>query len=325
MIEVIKAGLFTTVQDNGRWGYQGYGVGVAGAMDNFALSAANFLVGNAEGAAGLEMTLLGPTLKFHQETILAITGADLDPQLKGESIPNWTCHFAPSGSTLSFGGKKKGVRAYLAVGGGIGVPPLMGSRSTYLLGHFGGLEGRALKSQDHLPVPPLAGALRNLAGRVFPEKNRPPYQKNPTLRVVPGPFADFFSEEGIKVFFSTEYMVTPPSDRMGYRLRGEPIKRKKSGELITCGLANGTVQVPPDGQPIILLADRQTIGGYPIIATLIQADMPLIAQCAPGDKLRFQAVSTDEARQAYLKLWGNLKTFFNKSFTAESAEAAEKP
>ncbi|MFH1758565.1 MAG: KipI antagonist, partial [Pseudomonadota bacterium] len=142
MIEVVKPGLFTTVQDKGRWGYQEYGVGIAGAMDNFALPAANLLVGNLEEAAGLEMTLVGPTLKFHQETILAITGAELDPRLEGESIPNWTCHFAPSGSTLSFGGKKKGVRAYLAVGGGIDVPPVMGSRSTHLLGHFGGLEGR---------------------------------------------------------------------------------------------------------------------------------------------------------------------------------------
>jgi len=310
MIEVVKPGLFTTVQDKGRWGYQGYGVGVAGAMDNFALQAANLLVGNLEEAAGLEMTLVGPTLKFHQETILAITGAELDPRLEGESIPNWTCHLAPSGSTLSFGGKKKGVRAYLAVGGGIDVPPVMGSRSTHLLGHFGGLEGRALKSHDHLPVLPLSGALHHLAGKFFPEKSRPHYKKNPTLRVIPGPFADFFSEEGIKVFFSTAYTITPPSDRMGYRLRGEPIQRKKSEELISCGLANGTVQVPPDGQPIILLADRQTIGGYPIIATLIQADLPLIAQCAPGDELRFRAVATEEARQAYLKLWGDLKNIF---------------
>jgi len=177
MIEVIKAGLFTTVQDNGRWGYQGYGVGVAGAMDNFALSAANFLVGNAEGAAGLEMTLLGPTLKFHQETILAITGADLDPQLKGESIPNWTCHFAPSGSTLSFGGKKKGVRAYLAVGGGIGVPPLMGSRSTYLLGHFGGLEGRALKGPP--AHSPSGRGIAQSCRQGFPGKKPTPLPKEP--------------------------------------------------------------------------------------------------------------------------------------------------
>ncbi|MBM4334117.1 MAG: biotin-dependent carboxyltransferase [Deltaproteobacteria bacterium] len=307
MIEVIKPGFFTTVQDNGRWGYQGYGVGVAGAMDNFALSAANLLVGNPEGTAGLEMTVLGPMLKFHTETLLAIAGADLDPYLDGKSIPNWTCHFAPTGSTLSFGGKKKGARAYLAVFGGIDVPPVMGSRSTYLLGNFGGLEGRVLKSRDHLPIPLLVGTLPNLAGRFFPEKSRPPYAKNPTLRVVPGPFADFFSEEGVKAFFSAEYTVTPQSDRMGYRLQGDPIKRKKPEELITCGLANGTVQVPPDGQPIILLADRQTIGGYPIMATLIQADMPLIAQCVPGDKLRFAAVSTDKAREAYLQLWSNLK------------------
>jgi antagonist of KipI len=155
----------------------------------------------------------------------------------------------------------------------------------------------------------VAGA-RNLTGRFLRESLRPPYRKNPALRVVLGPFADYFSGEAIRVFFSTEYAITPQSDRMGYRLQGEPLQRQKPRELISCGLANGTIQVPPDGQPIILLADRQTIGGYPIIATLIHADLPLISQCVPGDKLRFSAVSTDEAREAYVRLWGNLTSAF---------------
>lgn len=313
MIEVIKPGFFTTVQDLGRWGYQSYGVGIAGALDAFALSAANLLVGNLEGEAGLEITLLGPTLKFHQETALAITGADLGPRLDGKEISNWTCHLAPCGSTLSFTGIKSGVRAYLAVSGGIDVPPVMGSRSTYLLGHFGGFEGRALKSQDHLPLRPSPADTGRLIGRLFPENFRPPYRKNPSLRSIRGPFEDFFSEEGLTFFLSTEYTITQHSDRMGYRLQGEPIKRQKAQELITCGLANGTIQVPPNGQPIILLADRQTIGGYPIIATLITADLPLVAQCAPGDKVRFSAISLDEAREAYLNLWDNLKNFASVS------------
>ena len=307
MLEVIKPGFFTTVQDGGRWGYQQYGVGISGAMDAFALSCANLLVGNSEGAAGLEITVIGPTLRFTQETILAITGADFNPRRDGEPLQSWTCHQAQPGSTLSFGGGKGGVRAYLAVSGGIAVPPVMGSRSTYLLGHFGGLDGRALRVQDSLPILPLAAGTRHRIGTFFPENFRPAYKKNPTLRVVLGPFEEFFSEEGIRAFFSTKYTVSPQSDRMGYRLKGEPIKRQKSGEMITCGLANGTIQVPPDGQPIVLLADRQTIGGYPIIATLIHADLPLIAQCMPGDRVRFLAVSPDEAREAYLKLWGNLK------------------
>jgi len=309
MIEVLKPGFLTTVQDRGRWGYQSFGVGIAGAIDSFALAAANLLVGNREGDAGLEMTLVGPRLKFHKDTILAITGADFNPMLEGNSFPNWTCHLAAAGSTLSFGGKKKGVRAYLAVAGGIEVPLVMGSRSTYLLGQFGGFKGRPLKAKDLLPLPPLARETHNLIGTHFPEKLGPPYEKNPTLRVIPGPFADFFSEEGIRIFFSTEYTISPQSNRMGYRLQGEPVTRSKPEELITCGLANGTIQVPPDGQPIILLADRQTIGGYPIIATVIQADLPLIAQGGPGDKLRFKSVTVDEAREAYLKLWGNLKNF----------------
>jgi antagonist of KipI len=318
MIEVIKPGLLTTVQDKGRWGYQCYGVSVAGAMDPFALAAANLLVGNAEGAAGLEMTLLGPTLKFQRETIFALAGADLGPRLNGEPLPNWTCHLAPHGSVLSFAGRKSGVRSYLAISGGVDVPPIMGSRATYLLGRFGGLEGRALKSQDRLPIPPPVAGFRNLLGRFFPENLRPAYRKNPTLRVVLGPFADFFSDEVIGVFFSTEYKVTPQSDRMGFRLQGEALRRQKGKELISCGLANGTIQVPPDGQPIVLLVDRQSIGGYPIIATLIHADLPLIAQCAPGDKLRFSPVSIEEARQAYLKLWGNLTIAFSNQRSAVS-------
>jgi len=318
MIEVIKPGLLTTVQDQGRWGYQCYGVAVAGAMDIFALASANRLVGNPEAAAGLEMTLLGPTLRFQRETTFAVAGADLGPQLNGEPIANWTCHLAQSGALLDFAGRKSGLRAYLAVSGGIRVPPIMGSRSTYLLGRFGGLEGRALKPRDLLPTAPLAAGPRNYIGRVFPEDLRPPYRKNPTLRVVRGPFADFFSREAIQVFFSTEYTITPQSDRMGYRLHGEPLGRQKPKELISCGLANGTIQVPPDGQPIILLADRQSIGGYPIIATLILADLPLIAQCAPGDRLSFSPLSIDEAREEYLRLWGNLSTAFSSQLSAIS-------
>ena len=321
MIEVIKPGLLTTVQDQGRWGYQCYGVAVTGAMDAFALASANLLVGNPEGAAGLEMTLLGPTLRFHRETNFALAGADLGPRLNGEPISNWTCHLAQPGAVLDFAGRKSGIRAYLAISGGVDVPLIMDSRATYLLGRFGGLEGRALRPQDHLPILAPAAQLRNFTGRVFPEDHRPPYRKNPTLRVVPGPFADFFSREAIQVFFSTQYTITPQSDRMGYRLQGEPLRRQKPKELISCGLANGTIQVPPDGQPIILLADRQSIGGYPILATLILADLPLIAQCAPGDQLRFSPVSIDEAREEYLRLWRNLK----RNFTAESAETAERP
>jgi antagonist of KipI len=278
-------------------------------MDLFALASANCLVGNPEGTAGLEITVLGPTLRFQRETTFAVAGADLGLRLNGESISNWTCHLAQAGALLDFAGRKSGLRAYLAVSGGIRVPPTMDSRATYLLGGFGGLEGRALKSRDYLPTAPPEADLRNFVGRVFPKDLRPPYRKNPTLRVVPGPFDDFFSREAIQAFFSTEYTITPQSDRMGYRLRGEPLRRRKPKELISCGLANGTIQVPPDGQPIILLADRQSIGGYPIIATLVLADLPLIAQCAPGDRVRFSPLSIDEAREEYLRLWGSLRNF----------------
>lgn len=310
MIEVIKPGIFTTVQDLGRWGYQRYGIGPAGALDSFALTAGNLLLGNAEGAAGLEITFLGPTLKFHQDTLVAITGADLNPRLNGASLPNWTACFISAGSILSFGQKKSGVRAYLAVWGGIALPPIMGSRSTYLLGHFGGLEGRPLKAGDKLPLLPCPSQAQEIAGRYLPLSLRPAYQQNPCLRVILGPFADYFSAEGQEAFLTSAYTITPQSDRMGYRLQGTPITRAINEELITCGLANGTIQVPPDGQPILLLADRQTIGGYPIIATVITADLPLAAQCAPGDKFRFQAITLKEARETFQNLWGNLRRFF---------------
>jgi antagonist of KipI len=309
MIEVIKPGLLTTVQDQGRRGYQAYGVGISGALDSLALAAANLLVGNPAGAAGLEMTLRGPSLKFHEETWFAVAGADLAPRLNGFPLANWTAHRASAGSVLSFGPRRRGVRAYLAVAGGLDVPMVMDSRSTYLLGGFGGMEGRALRARDRLAVGSKAPVETLREGWVFPENLRPAYQKNPRLRAVLGPFQEFFSEEGLAAFLSGEYLITPNSDRMGYRLQGPPITRKKTGELITCGLANGTVQVPPNGQPIMLLADRQTIGGYPIIATVIHADLSLAAQCAPGDAVRFEAVSPDEAREAFLSLWRPLKNF----------------
>lgn len=309
MLEIIKPGLLTTVQDQGRWGYQGYGVGIAGAMDAFALSAANRLVGNPEEFAGLEMTIQGPTLRFQRETLFALTGADLAPRLDATPISNWAAHLAPPGSILSFGGRKSGVRAYMAVSGGIDVPLIMGSRSTYLLGRFGGQDGRPLKARDILPMGTAPVGASRLVGGRFPENLRPSYQKNPRLRAILGPFQDFFSEEGLATFLSTPYTITPNSDRMGYRLEGKFIARRQTRELITCGLANGTIQVPPNGQPILLLADRQTIGGYPIIATVIHADLPLLAQCAPGDQLSFSEVTPDQARKAFLDLFGPLRNF----------------
>lgn len=312
MIEVVKPGLFTTIQDLGRWGYQRFGIGTAGALDSFAFVAGNLLIGNPPEVASLEITVNGPVLKFHKATLAAITGADLEPRLDGQSLPNWTAFFIPAGSVLSFGRRRWGVRAYLAVAGGIDIPQLMGSRATYLLGRFGGLDGRPLKPGDLLPLAPCPENFPVLSARTLPKSLQPAYDQNPVLRVILGPFADYFAADGINSFLSTPYVITPQSDRMGYRLQGVPIVRKIKEELITCGLANGTIQVPPDGQPIILLADRQTIGGYPIIATVINADLPLVAQCAPGDKLRFKTTTVEEAQEAYQNLWGILRKYFSE-------------
>ncbi|MGB8956573.1 MAG: biotin-dependent carboxyltransferase family protein [Tumebacillaceae bacterium] len=337
-IEVQKPGLLTTLQDAGRYGYQRHGVLVSGAMDPFALRVANLLVGNRETEAVLEITLQGPVLRFEKETLVAICGASLSPRLDGEAVSEWQAIRVQAGSVLEFGRAEAGCRAYVAVAGGFDVPPVMGSKSTFLRGKLGGFEGRALKAGDILPIGRTltrrelygksAGAFSDEgkgvgsqeSGGGFqgirefrPKKDDsncrqfvswklfPKYAEQPTVRVLRGNQFDAFSAEAQERFFSEPFLVTPQSDRMGYRLQGPELSLSAPLEMISEAVTMGTVQVPPDGNPIVLMADRQTTGGYPKIAQVATVDLPVMAQLKPGDRVRFQEIGLEEAQQLYLQ------------------------
>jgi biotin-dependent carboxylase-like uncharacterized protein len=296
-IEVVDGGLLTTVQDTGRFGYQRYGVPTSGALDLFAVRAANRLVGNDEDAAAIEMTLIGPRLRFLVPATVALTGADLSASLDGRPVPRWQSVLAGAGAVLSFGAAADGMRAYLAVAGGIDVPVVLGSRSTYTRSRLGGVDGRALKAGDLLAIgterPVLLGGVRKL-----PDAYRPAYGHSHALRVVLGPQDDRFTARGIETFLSSSYSVTPQSDRMGYRLAGPRIEHSRGPDLVSDGTPHGAVQVAGDGVPIVLLADRGTTGGYTKIATVIGPDLPMVAQAAPGDTVTFARVDLDAAYAA---------------------------
>jgi KipI family sensor histidine kinase inhibitor len=298
-LTVEVAGLLTLVQDSGRVGYGHLGVPRSGPMDWVALRVANLLVGNAPGAAGLEINLVGPALRFHRDTVLAVTGADLGPTLDGEPLVPWTACYVRAGQVLRFSPRRAGLRAYLALAGGIAVPPVLGSRATYVRAGFGGLAGRALQAGDRLALEPPPADPRRQLGCYLPPEHRPPYAAAAEVRVLLGPHADRFPGEAVDTFFGATYTVSPASDRMGYRLAGPRLARREPADLVSGGMPLGGVQVPGDGQPIVLLSDHQPTGGYPLIATVIQADLPLVAQLAPGDSVRFRAVSLVEARAAY--------------------------
>jgi antagonist of KipI len=295
LVQVRDGGIFTTLQDLGRTSGKPYGVTPGGALDRFAHRAANELVGNKPHAATLEMTLRGATLRFEQKSLIAITGSDFKPRLDKQPIPMWHSVFVRTGQTLDFG-EAEGRLAYLAVYGGWSAPLLMGSRSTNVRARFGGYagQGRALKAGDILtntndyikPMPHLAGA----AGYSHPLKVRPHYSKEVIVRIVPGPYLEHFAPDSLEVLYRTSYEISSESERMGYRLNGEsvPYRGNEWAEIAACGTVFGTIQVPPDGQPIILMADHQVTGGYPIIGVVAETDLPLIAQLLPGQKVRFR-------------------------------------
>ncbi|MGH7944528.1 MAG: 5-oxoprolinase subunit PxpB [Opitutaceae bacterium] len=284
-IEVVRAGMFTTVQDLGRGGHRARGVPLSGAADGFALRVANLLVGNQENEAGLEFALVGPELKFLHDTIIAIGGAEFG------RLPRWRPIAVTGGTTVKIGPARNGCRGYLAVAGGIDIVPVLGSRSTYVRARLGGHQGRRLMNGDVLPVPDVRRGFRN-HWRID-ERIMPRYSSFAVVRVIPGEHAEQF-EPG---WTSSVFKVSAQSDRMGVRMMGEPVRRVVAGDLPSSPVAPGTVQVPPDGQPIILLADAQTIGGYPQVAHVIAVDLPVVAQLRPGDEVRFILVTLGDARE----------------------------
>lgn len=308
MIEFIRRGLMTTVQDIGRYGYQRMGINVSGAMDELALALANILVGNAPETEALEATILGPTLKFHQANIFAISGADLGAKLNGQLIENNRAYLAQAGSVLELSAAKRGARAYIAFSGGLAADCLMESKSTYVKSKIGGIHGRAAKDGDTLDFVAPRCELPNLPYRFLGSDFAIQYSAHPEIRVLLGPQDDYFSAQGIATFLSGEYTVGKENDRMGYRLEGPEIEAApgSDGNIISDGISFGAVQVPTN-QPIIMMADRQTTGGYAKIANVITVDLPLIAQLKTGDTMRFRAVEIEEAQALYLARWQMLR------------------
>lgn len=295
-LRVVRPGFFTTVQDLGRAGFRRFGMPVGGAMDAVALRLANRLVGNPDEAAALEITIQGPVLAFETDTVIAMTGADLSPTLDGRPVPNWTTVAVGRGGMLAFGERRSGARAYLGLAGGINVPPVLGSRSTHCRSRTGGIDGRALIKGDELRgEPPWPGVTERL-GRSVGREALPPYSPAPTLRAVLGPQAESFLPDAIETLTSCRYTLSPQADRMGYRLVGPSLAHAGPADIVSDATPPGSLQVPANRQPILLMADGQTTGGYPKIAVVISADLPLAAQLAPGDSVGIRLVGVAEAQ-----------------------------
>jgi antagonist of KipI len=296
-MRVVRPGLLTTIQDRGRWGHQAEGVPVSGPMDWFSHRLANQLVGNDDDAATLEITLLGPELVIDVDTVGAVTGADFEVTCDDALVPSTELFTIRRGARLRFGRRHAGARAYLAVAGGILTPPVLGSRSTHLLSRMGGLDGRALQVGDLLPLAdagPGPWPRRRALGLPLPTQGRA------RLRVIPGAQVDWFAPEAWTTLTSVTCRVSPRSNRMGYRLEGPALRRARHDELITEPLAEGSIQVPAAGEAILLMADRATAGGYPKLASVIAADLPVAGQLAPGDAISFHACTRAEAAGALI-------------------------
>jgi antagonist of KipI len=294
-ILVHRPGLLTTVQDLGRWGYQASGVPVAGPMDSYSHRLANLLVHNPPEAAALEVTLIGPDLEFDAPSHVAICGAEFDVTLDGQSVPAATSVRVPRGARLQFGRRRAGARAYLAVAGGIRTTPVLGSRATHVVSGMGGCDGRALVAGDRLPFEACADAIGIRRAPIMTLPNG-----RARLRILEGPQAAWFTPEAIHTIASISFRISPRSNRMGYRLDGPPLARGREHEPISEPLTFGAIQVPAAGAPILLMADRQTAGGYPKIGVVIAADWPVAGQLAPGDAVEFAWCTRREAATALI-------------------------
>jgi biotin-dependent carboxylase-like uncharacterized protein len=294
VIRILEPGPQTTVQDLGRCAYLRYGIPPSGPMDRAAFVLANRLVGNPDGAAGLECTVIGPRFEVIAPCAIAVTGAAMPLTLNGQEAPAWTTLALREGDVVKLGPARAGVRAYVAFSGGIDVPEVLGSRSTYLRGGLGGLEGRALRKGDALRLFPAALP----PPQRVPPSAIPDLAAEPEIRVVLGPQADRFTAEGLRAFLAGPYEMLPQSDRMGARMRGPRITHTRGHDIVSDGIALGSIQVPGDGQPIALLVDRQSTGGYTKVATVCSFDIGRLGQVKPGQHLRFRAVALAEAHRA---------------------------
>jgi antagonist of KipI len=293
MIQVEAPGLLTTVQDLGQEGFGPMGVSPSGAADAISLRVGNRLVGNTEGAAGLEMTLLGGAFVFPEGAILALAGSDFGAALDGRPIEFWTMFEAKPGQTLRLGPTRSGARCYLCVQGGILVKNFLGSASTHLLSGLGGHEGRALRKGDVLKIGEASGLYRK---KMLAAKTLERISSRKVLRVTPGPQSDWFPESAQRIFYASTYRVAEESNRMGLRLEGAAVPEGSGGRMITEGVSIGAVQIPSGGLPIILFVEQQTTGGYAKIANVISADLSSLGQLRPRDEIQFERVGWETAR-----------------------------
>jgi antagonist of KipI len=293
-LQILKAGIFTTVQDLGRSTHRRFGVPVSGAMDRLALRVANLVVGNSEDAAGLECTLVGPEFSVSAETWVAVCGAEIPGVPSGRPI-----HLR-AGETLSLTQLELGCRAYVAFAGGIATQPILGSRSTYVRGGFGGYEGRALRAGDQIPLGESTVTYRDAEHWSVAPEVLPLHPLPDVLRIVPGAQWEWFDAAVREALCSGKYRVLAQSDRMGVRLQGPALTLREPREMLSEPVVVGSLQVPPDGQPIVLAADCQTIGGYPKIAHVIAADLPVLAQLRPGQSTRFEICTSETAETLLL-------------------------
>ena len=313
-VRFISGGALTTIQDMGRFGYQETGMPVSGVMDQRSAALANLLVGKQEEEAVLEITMLGPSMEFTEDIIIAVTGADLGAKLDKAELPRYQAVLVRAGQTVSFAGIRSGSRAYVAFAGGLKIPMVMGSRSTNLKSKIGGFEGRKIGAGDEIPFAAPKTFLLHMADRKLDAEDFS--AREHTLRVVMGPQDDYFTEQGIETFLTGEYTISNEYDRMGCRMQGPVIEHKNGGDIITDGISFGSVQVPSHGNPIVMMADHQTTGGYTKIASVITTDLPILAQSMPGHKIHFQKISIEEAQEIFCAWKQELKALDQKWNTA---------
>ncbi len=293
-VKIVMPGAMTTIQDGGRRGFQEYGIAASGVMDRQAYRRANYLAGNPGGEAVLEAVLFGGAMEFTADTVIAVTGADMEPKRGEEPLPMNRPVLMKEGDILNLGMAKSGCRTYIAFAGGIDVPPVMGSRSTNVKCRVGGIEGRPLKAGDIFETGEAAAAYEEIKDRTV---KAPAYSADITVRVIGGPQEECFTKNGRDTFYGGAYTISDQSDRMGYRMKGPAVESINGTDIISDGIPFGAVQIPADGEPIVLLADRQTTGGYAKIAVVCSFDIPLIVQGKPGDKVRFKKISVEEAQK----------------------------
>jgi antagonist of KipI len=298
ILRVIQPGMLTTIQDRGRWGLQALGVPVAGPMDPCAHRAANALVSNGISAATLEVTLIGPELEFEDERVVAITGAMFHLTIDGRPAPHAAAFLVYAGARLRFGSRVRGARAYIGISGGIAVEPELRSRATHLISRTGGLGGRQLKAGDHVPLGNRANA-GAVSTKPF-DRLAPLPEGHAILRVLPGPQVEYFAGDALDALQSAPYTIGGKSDRMGFRLEGPVLQHARGADIISDATPLGVLQVPASGQPILLMADRQTTGGYPKLATVISADVSAAGQLAPGDTISFVVCTRRDAIAALI-------------------------